>query len=160
MRKSIYTLLLLAFCVFLQFSAQAQTEPNYYIVIGVFAKLDNAVRHTNNANQHGFNAQYAINARQKWNYVYLLQTPDKRKAWAFAIRLRAESDYKDAWVFTGQLGEGQSVVEQKPVEEPVEPVLIEPVEEKDSVVEEIPVVVPPVVVPATAVYLALEIGPK
>jgi len=149
MRKSIYTLLLLAFCVSLQISAQAQSEPNYYVVIGVFAKLDNAVRLTNRANQQGFNAQYAINARQKWNYVYLLQTTDKRKAWAFAIRLRADSEYKDAWVFTGQLGEGQSVAEQKPVEEPVEKpvetVLIEPVEKDTIAMVETPVVIQPVV---------------
>lgn len=111
-------------------SANAQTEPNYYVVIGVFAKLDNAVRYTNQANQKGFSAQYAINPRNKWNYVYLLQSNDKRKAYAFLIRLRAESEYKDAWVYTGQLGDGQpAVVEEKPVEEkPVEEV--KPVEEK------------------------------
>lgn len=111
-------------------SANAQTEPNYYVVIGVFAKLDNAVRYTNQANQKGFSAQYAINPRKQWNYVYLFQSNDKRKAYAFLIRLRAESEYKDAWVYTGQLGDGQpAVVEEKPVEEkPVEEV--KPVEEK------------------------------
>ncbi len=151
MRKPIFTLLLLVFCAFLRVSAQTQPEPNYYVVIGVFSKLDNAVRFTNQANQKGFSAQYAINPRQKWNYVYLLQTTEKRKAYAFAIRMRAETAYKDAWVFTGQLGEGQAVVveEEKPIEKPIEekpPVLIEPVEKDsaevkiDSVMVEKPVV--------------------
>jgi len=147
MRKSIYTLLLLVFCITLRISAQAQSESSYYVVIGVFAKLDNAVRLTNRANQQGFNAQYAINTRQKWNYVYLLQTSEKRKAWAFAIRLRADTEYKDAWVFTGKLGEGQGVVvEEKPEEKPpvviIEPVKTDSVEvRKDSVT----VIIPPVV---------------
>jgi outer membrane protein OmpA-like peptidoglycan-associated protein len=142
MRKSTYTLLLLLLCVTFKVSAQS-SDPSYYVVIGVFGKLDNAIRLTDKANQNGFNAQFAINTRQKWNYVYLLQTNEKRKAYAFAIRMRAETEYKDAWVFTGQLGEPQGqVVEEKPVvEEP--PVLIEVVE-KDSVVEE-PILEKPVV---------------
>lgn len=148
MQKSTYVLFLLMICAVLRVSAQAKTETNHYVVIGVFAKLDNAVRLTDKANQKGFNAQYAINPRQKWNYVYLLQTTDKRKAYAFAIRMRAETEHKEAWVFSGQLGEGQAVVVEekpveKPVEKPIEPVLIEPVE-KDSVVEN-PIVETPVV---------------
>lgn len=151
MRKPTYTLLFLLQFAFFQILAQTKPETNYYVVIGVFAKLDNAVRLTNRANQQGFNAQYAIHSRQKWNYVYLLQTTEKRKAYALAIRMRADTEYKDAWVFTGTLGEGQSiVVQEKPVEPPIvkpeekPPVLIEPVE-KDSVIEQKPVEVPPVV---------------
>ncbi|MEQ1585271.1 MAG: OmpA family protein [Cyclobacteriaceae bacterium] len=148
MQKSIYTLLFLMICAVLRVSAQAKTETNHYVVIGVFAKLGNAERLTDKANQMGFNAQYAINPRQKWNYVYLLQTTDKRKAYAFAIRMRAETEHKEAWVFSGQLGEGQAVVVEekpveKPIEKPIEPVFIEPVE-KDSVVEK-PVIETPVV---------------
>lgn len=141
MRKSCTTLLILLISIF---GAQAQSETNYYVTIGVFAKLDNAIKFTNLANQKGYNAQYAINTRQNWNYVYVLQTTDKRKAYALAIRLRADTEHKGAWVYTGQLGQGQPVViEEKPVEEkPVEEkpvdekplVLITPVE-KDSVVE-------------------------
>jgi outer membrane protein OmpA-like peptidoglycan-associated protein len=146
MRKPTYTLLLLLLCTLFQVSAQTKPEKNYYVVIGVFAKLDNAVRLTERANKQGFNAQYAIHTRQKWNYVYLLQTTDKRKAYALTIRMRADTEYKETWVFTGTLGEGQSIiVEEKPAIVPVvipeekPPVLIEPVEQ-DSIVE-----VPPVI---------------
>jgi len=149
MRKSTSTLIFLLLCAALRVSAQSMA-PNYYVVIGVFSKLDNAMRLTDKVNLAGFNAQYAINARQNWNYVYLLETTEKRKAYAFAIRMRAETEHKEAWVFTGQLGQPQGgIVEEKPAEKPVEipeekpPVLIEPVE-KDSVktvIEEKPVVV-------------------
>jgi outer membrane protein OmpA-like peptidoglycan-associated protein len=147
MQKPTYTLLFLLLFMFFQASAQTKPETNYYVVIGVFAKLDNAVRLTNRANQHGFNAQYAINTRQKWNYVYLLQTTDKRKAYALAIRMRADTEYKDAWVFTGTLGAGQSIIVEEPTEKPEEkpPVVIEPVEQ-NPVIEEKPVEVPPVIV--------------
>lgn len=129
MQKSLRVLICMLLVAGALQPAAAQTQPNYYVVIGVFAKLDNAVRYTNQANQKGFSAQYAINPRKQWNYVYLLQSNDKRKAYAFLIRLRAESEYKDAWVYTGQLGEGQSTVEEKPVEE--KPVVeVKPAEEK------------------------------
>ncbi|MBX2917457.1 MAG: OmpA family protein [Cyclobacteriaceae bacterium] len=144
MLKSLRGLILIMVVTGAASSASAQAEPNYYVVIGVFAKLDNAVRYTNQANQRGFNAQYAINPVKKWNYVYLLQSTDKRKAYAFLIRLRAESEYKDAWVFTGQLGDGQAI-EQKPIEQkPIEdkPIEIKPIEQKP--IEE-PVKVDPVV---------------
>jgi hypothetical protein len=79
MRKSTSTLIFLLLCAALRVSAQSMA-PNYYVVIGVFSKLDNAMRLTDKVNLAGFNAQYAINARQNWNYVYLLETTEKRKA--------------------------------------------------------------------------------
>ncbi len=143
MRKSTYTLLFLLLLATMKVTAQT-AEPSYYVVIGVFGRPDYTVRLTDKANQQGFNAQYAINTRQKWNYVYLLQTNDKRKAYAFVIRLRAETEYKDAWVFYGQLGEPRGpVVEEKPaVVVPEEkPVVVEPEPVKeDSVVVEVPIV--------------------
>ncbi|MBN8577301.1 MAG: OmpA family protein [Cytophagales bacterium] len=156
MRLSQRALFLLLFVAGSFSAVHAQTEPTYYVVIGVFAKLDNAVRFTNQANQKGFNAQYAINPKNHWNYVYLFESAEKRKAYAFVIRLRAESEYKDAWVFTGQLGEGQFItgprVEVKPIEEkpvvekPIEkPIVEKPVEEKpiEKPIEEKPVEVKP-----------------
>ena len=64
----------------------------YYVTIGVFAVQDNAVRFTKRANKMGFSAQYAINAPRNLYYVYLLQTPERRKSYAFLIKLRAESE--------------------------------------------------------------------
>ncbi|HRI78464.1 MAG TPA: SPOR domain-containing protein, partial [Cyclobacteriaceae bacterium] len=115
-------------------AAQAVGE-EYYVTIGVFGVQNNALRLTAKANQLGFNSQYAINPLLKLYYVYVFQSDDKRKAYAFLIKLRAETQFKDAWVFTGKLGEDQGqvvkepTVTTEPVKEPVitEPVITEPV---------------------------------
>jgi len=116
-------------------------ETEYYVTIGVFAIQDNAVRYTAKANKAGFNAQYAINAPRKLYYVYLLQTNDRRKAYSFLIKVRAESEYKDAWLFIGHLGTND-VVDDQPKTTPavVAPVVIAPiVEEKPEPIVEAPV---------------------
>ena len=113
----------------------AQAPDEYYVTIGVFAVQDNAVHFSTRANKKGFNAQYAINPERKLYYVYLLQSNEKRKAYAFIIKLRAESEYKDAWIFTGRLGEEPYI---PPVVVKKDSVIIEPVK-KDSVI------IPPVV---------------
>lgn len=145
------------------FSGNGQTPPHNYVVIGVFAKHDNAIRYTDYANKLNFNAQYAIYPDRKLYYVYLLDTEDKRQAFAFLTKIRVETEFKQAWVFTGRLGEQQVVVddikkEQEPTKEaePIkEPIIEVPKEEpkKDSVIT------PPVVkVDSSAVKT--EIKPK
>jgi outer membrane protein OmpA-like peptidoglycan-associated protein len=122
-------------------SVEAQ---EYYVTIGVFANQNNAIHYTALANKAGFNSQYAINPARKLYYVYLYQTEDRKKAYAFLIKLRAETDHKDAWLFEGHLGEeAAEAVPKEPVIEPVVTPIVVPTEpplvvKKDSV--------PPVVV--------------
>jgi len=123
------------------FSSHSQTPPHHYVVIGVFAKHDNAIRYTDYANKLNFSAQYAISPDRNLYYVYLLDTEDKRQAFAFLMKIRIETEFKQAWVFTGHLGEREDVKEIKkepePIrEEPVVPVVETPKEEvkKDSVI--------------------------
>lgn len=136
-------------------------EPEYYVTIGVFAIQDNAIRFTAKANKAGFNAQYAINpTKHNWYYVYLLQSSERKKAAAFMLKVRLESQYKDAWLYIGRLGvEAETKPETKPEPAPItpvvvpvvvekqpepEPVVTTPVEEKkDSVVAEKPAPAPP-----------------
>lgn len=127
--------------------ASLAQDAEYYVTIGVFAIQENAVRFTAKANKAGFNAQYAINPQKhNWYYVYLLQGTERRKVAAFMLKVRLDSEYKDAWLFTGRLG-----VQPEPKPEPVTetpivvPVVVEkqpepaPVpEKKDSVVAEKP----------------------
>lgn len=119
MKTSRRCLLLLVFTVLL-IPSFAWAQDEYYVTIGVFAVQDNAVRYTAKANKAGFSAQYAINTERNYYYVYLLQTPEKRKAVSFMVKVRAESDYKDAWVFIGHLGVDRPV-EEKPAEPVVTP---------------------------------------
>ena len=126
--------------------AQTVEVPTYYVTIGVFAKLDNALHYTEKANKSNFSAQYAINQPRKLYYVYLLETTDRKKAFAFMIKMRAETEYKDAWLFIGKLGEEQVEVVQPIEEKPVEivPVVKDTVATQTVVVEDVPVVEEPV----------------
>jgi outer membrane protein OmpA-like peptidoglycan-associated protein len=117
--------------------AQAQVNDEYYVTIGAFSRKENAVRFTARASRMGFPAQYAINTNRKLYYVYLLQSPEKRKAYAFCIKMKADTEFKDAWVFYGRLGEQTPIVEEKipVVEKPAEEVK-KPVEEAKPIIED------------------------
>jgi len=131
-----FFILLIGFLSF--FLSNAQTPPHHYVVIGVFAKHDNAIRYTDYANKLNFNAQYAINSDRNLYYVYLLDAADKRQVFAFLMKIRVETEFKQAWVFSGNLGEQVAAVEIKKEPEPVkeEPVIEVKKEEpkKDSVI--------------------------
>jgi SPOR domain len=84
------------------------SQKNYYVVIAVFYKLDDAVKLTDEANLRGFSAQYAVHLTKKEYYVYLLQTPEKKKAKSFLNQIRKETEYNKAWLYRGKLGGDQS----------------------------------------------------
>ena len=113
-----------------QLFAQGANNPKYYVTIGAFRSEDNAKRLTEAAKKKNYNAIYALNKTRGLHYVYVLATADKREAFRLQIRLRATTEFKDAWVFMGQLGddgaiEEKPIVEEKPVEE--KPLIIVPV---------------------------------
>ena len=82
--------------------------PNY-VVIGAFRYHRNAVRFTNYASKSvHLNAKYEMNSNRGLYYVYVLNTPDRTAAIDEALRLRAESEFKDTWVFSGPLGKEAS----------------------------------------------------
>lgn len=138
------TLLMLGICWAASGQVQSQSEISHYVVIGAFAKHDNAIRYTDYANKLNFSAQYAINPTRNLYYVYLLETPDRKRAFSFMMKMRVETEFKDTWVFSGKLG--QLVAEEPVVEkEPIQPVVIEEVEKpvlvEEPVEKEEPVVV-------------------
>ena len=118
-----------------QSKAQTPSDIEHYVVIGAFANHDNAIRWTDQANKSNFTAEYALNEARGLYYVFILRTTDKRAAFRLMLKIRVETIYKDAWVFSGRLGVQsepvEEVVEEKPpVEEPVEAVIIEDVVEE------------------------------
>ena len=103
-------------------SSHAQNSNTHYVVIGAFRQLENAARFTATATTNGFAAQYAIQPARQLYYVYLLSTQDKKEAYNLLIKIKVETDYKDAWVFTGVLGKeeiSQPVVAEPAKEQPV-----------------------------------------
>lgn len=111
----------------------AQEPIEHYVVIGAFRKHEGAVKWTDWANKKNFSAQYAMNEARSLYYVYILATPDKKKAFSMMLKIRVETDYKDAWVFSGKLG----VDNEQPAPEPApEPVIEEPIEEPTPIEQE------------------------
>lgn len=138
--------LLFVFTVTNVVQAQVQPVADHYVVIGAFANHNNAIRWTDKANKNNFSAQYAMNQARQLYYVYILKTESRRQAFSLMLKIRVETEYKDAWVFSGKLGiepeekvvpEPNPVVEEIPEKQPEAPV-IEDVPEQDSVVEATP----------------------
>lgn len=133
---------LLAFLLsILSIQSFAQSGKQYYVVIGAFRNLANAERLVAKANNQGLQATLQLNTARDLNYVFVLQTSNSKEAFARVIKVKAETEYKDAWVFSGILGNVETtpvVVEQKP--EPIvtqpEPVVEQPVEVVQAPVEE------------------------
>lgn len=103
---------LFLFCVSFYFgisnlSAQTTSEKDYFVVIGQFPKLEDAVKLTDEANLRGFSAHYALHDKRKAYYVYLLQSSEQKKAKSFLNQIRNETGYKNAWLYKGKLGDDQ-----------------------------------------------------
>jgi outer membrane protein OmpA-like peptidoglycan-associated protein len=103
--------------IFSSFNVFAQA-PSNYVVIGAFSHRDNAVRLADKTRS----AKYDMNSARQLYYVFVLQTTNKPNALAEAIRLQKENSFKDAWVFSGILGEKGTGVDINPVtEQKIEP---------------------------------------
>jgi outer membrane protein OmpA-like peptidoglycan-associated protein len=134
-------LVLVSIC---QIKAQSNST-HYYVVVGAFNKIDNAIHYTDQANKQNFSSHYAINSDKNIYYVYLLDSDNKSNALSFLKKIKAETSFADAWLFIGQLGSGQQSVvkEAEPIKEQVvsEPIA-EPV--KEEVIKEPEVIQPEV----------------
>ncbi len=85
----------------------ADEAPNY-VIIGAFKYYRNAVRFTQHASRDlHLNAKYEMNPNRNLYYVYVMSTPSRDQAIAEARRLRDESEFKDTWVYYGNLGKRQ-----------------------------------------------------
>ncbi|MEM7108032.1 MAG: SPOR domain-containing protein, partial [Bacteroidota bacterium] len=76
-----------------------------YVVIGAFSFEKNAERFTSFANKKDLNAVYAINSRRNLFYVYVFVSEERDRAYKELLTLRGlHPEFKDAWVFEGELG--------------------------------------------------------
>ena len=91
-------------------AAYAEQGPNderpNYVVIGAFRVYKNAIRFTAHAHKDlKLNAKFELNPYRKLYYVYVLSTDDQSLAINEAKRLREESEFRDTWVYFGNLGD-------------------------------------------------------
>lgn len=78
-----------------------------YVVIGAFKYQRNAVRFTQHANHDlSLHATLQLNPARKLYYVYVLRTADRAAAISEALRLRAQAELADTWVYSGSLEAG------------------------------------------------------
>lgn len=100
------------------YSVSAQETHSNYVTIGVFRIHENAIRYTEAANKKGLSAQYGLNPERKLYYVYLKNESNLKAAWDYLMTIRSGSDYKDAWVFLGNLETVGAVAKTEPKEAP------------------------------------------
>lgn len=98
----------------------AAFSQNYYVIIGVFAKEDNAIKYTGYARSKYLNAEYLLNKKRNLHYVFVLKTANKAEANERTKQIRAETEFNEAWAFIGFLGDDIQLEEAPPiVEDPV-----------------------------------------
>ena len=100
--------LLLIFVSFSLSFAKVKTLPDTnelnYVVIGAFALKQNAWRFADYAKKQDLRAKYDINPRKELYYVYVYSSPSVDEARRERYRIRNNYEFRDAWVFTGYLG--------------------------------------------------------
>jgi outer membrane protein OmpA-like peptidoglycan-associated protein len=101
-RNTLITFVLLTTVALAGALAQSLSHP-YYVVVGGFAHQKNAERFTEYLHKQNYPARYAFNEGRKLYYVYIRLTDDKQKARELAYRVRAEKQFRDAWIYQGTL---------------------------------------------------------
>lgn len=91
----------LVFVVFNPLSVLSQQVP-YYVVIGAFAKEENAKRYVDKALDLNIPAVYSFTSDKKLYYVYVRQSSDLGKAQHSLQSVRREG-FDHAWIFRGFL---------------------------------------------------------
>ncbi len=130
------------------FTAWSQQSNRFYATIGVFLQESNAKSLTEKSIQQGYNTRYGQKVDGNLYYVYVLATDNKAEAQQLVAKLRAETEYREAWVFTGFLV-GDTRENTNPVIE-IKPVVPEPT----------PIVTTPVTPPSDSVAVAPIVKPE
>lgn len=93
---------LLVLC-FLLITANGLAQ-QFYVIVGAFAQESNAQKYTGYVRSLRYAAEYKLNVEKKLFYVYVLKSRIKDDAALQAQQLQQDSEFKDAWVFSGHLG--------------------------------------------------------
>jgi outer membrane protein OmpA-like peptidoglycan-associated protein len=119
--RTIVTTLFLFFLVSVAYAQQ------YYVVVGAFASESKAQMFNGYVRSHHYNGAYELYVPKNLFYVYVMKSSNHDEAIQLAKSLQTESEFKEAWVFNGTLGNGAEV--KQLVAEITQPIA----QEKDSV---------------------------
>jgi outer membrane protein OmpA-like peptidoglycan-associated protein len=111
-------------------AAQAQ---DYFVVIGAFAEETTASKFTGYARSMRYDARYIRNESNKLFYVYVLKTTDRRAASELTVRLQRETEFTDAWMYTGIPTKPLEVELFREPEVLAEPPVVEPENREESI---------------------------
>lgn len=132
----------------------------FYVIVGTFTQHAKAEKFTGYVNSKLYNAGYETDKAKKYYYVYVLKTTNHEEAIAETRRLQAETEFKDAWVFTGKYDSAGKPIAANtlPATPAAEPV-IEPTPQPEPQPEPTPAPIIAVVDTATAVAPLLPDAP-
>jgi outer membrane protein OmpA-like peptidoglycan-associated protein len=130
MLRTLFTLFLVSMIHIAHLKAQSDSGDKYYVVIGAFRIAGNAERFVASVQSEFPAARVSFNRTGDIHYVCVFERSIAKEAFAEAIRIKAETSYKDAWVFKGRLGDNESpssspapvVVKEDPAPEPEKPI--------------------------------------
>lgn len=119
--------LVFIFCFFVAAAAALAQIDNlapgqFIVVIGAFAKPDNATRFVETSKRIHPNVKSELHKGRGLVYVYVLQTDDRELALREAARLRTETPMTDTWVYRGAWTDDP---EKVTVPEPAKPPIAE-----------------------------------
>jgi outer membrane protein OmpA-like peptidoglycan-associated protein len=122
MRKK-FTVWIFAFLLTL--GAVEGAAQSFYVVVGAFEGESNAQKFMGYVRSLRYSASYELNESNKLYYVYVLKTQSHAAAAKQLHVVQAEEAFKDAWIYSGQMGPApqpvENVVQSTPiVEEPEE----------------------------------------
>jgi outer membrane protein OmpA-like peptidoglycan-associated protein len=126
--------------VFVLVSIASAYAQQHYAVVGVFADECNARKFTGYVRSHLVSADYELNLDENKFYVYALKTTSREAAQAKVKELQ-KGEFKDAWLFSGQLVVETPIAAEPPREEPKQPESIsvpEPVDTTSAISTVIP----------------------
>ncbi|HEX6889858.1 MAG TPA: OmpA family protein [Chryseolinea sp.] len=92
---SLFILLSLAVCTHAQ---------QFYVIVGAFAQESNAQKFTGYVRSLRYGAEYELHKEKNFFYVYVLKSESRDDAVLQVKQLQQESEFKDAWLFSGYLG--------------------------------------------------------
>ncbi len=112
-KKIVFVLFLLTVS---RVSGVAFASPNY-VVIGAFSIRSHATAQIEKARPQFPDVKLDYNEVRQLFYVYVLKTNDRKQAIAEALRIQRETDFKDAWVYSGEFGTKGTGVDLQPSNE-------------------------------------------